>query len=74
VADNLGFAIPVAYVKEFINHREAFAFDKANPNTGYRYVDPPRRINPNQPEGLKYRGSGTKTPSKPAGEPPRRSG
>jgi serine protease Do len=74
VADNLGFAIPVAYVKEFINHREAFAFDKANPNTGYRYVDPPRRLNPNQPEGLKDGGSGTKAPSKPAGGPPRRSG
>ena len=56
VADNLAFAIPVAYVKEFINHREAFAFDKANPNTGYRYVNPPRRLNPNQPEGLKDRG------------------
>ena len=74
VADNLGFAIPVAYVKEFINHREAFAFDKANPNTGYRYVDPPRRLNPNQPEGLKDRGSGgSKSPSRPAATP-RRSG
>jgi serine protease Do len=69
VADNLGFAIPVAYVKEFINHREAFAFDKANPNTGYRYIDPPRRLNPKQPEGLKDRGSGPKSPAKPAAEP-----
>jgi len=74
VADNLAFAIPVAYVKEFIKHREAFAFDKANPNTGYRYVDPPRRLNPKQPEGLKEQVSGPKTPSKPAGETPRRSG
>ena len=30
-ADNLGFAIPVYYVKQFINHREAFAFDKVQP-------------------------------------------
>lgn len=65
VADNLGFAIPVAYVKDFINHREAFAFDKANPNTGYRYIDPPRRLNPNQPEGLKDRGSGPNSSRKP---------
>jgi serine protease Do len=74
VAENLGFAIPVAYVKEFINHREAFAFDKANPNTGYRYLDPPRRRNPNQPEGLKDREKGLKPLSKPAEEAPRRRG
>jgi serine protease Do len=42
-ADNLGFAIPVTYVKDFLRNREAFAYDKDNPNTGYRYLDPPRR-------------------------------
>ena len=57
-ADNLGFAIPVSYVKEFIHHREAFAYDKANPNSGFRYLDPPRRLNASQPEGLKVRASG----------------
>ena len=57
-ADNLGFAIPVYYVKQFIHHREAFAFDKANPNSGYRYLDPPRRQIAGQPEGLKDRSSG----------------
>ena len=51
-ADNLGFAIPVYYVKQFINHREAFAFDKANPNSGYRYLDPPRRQNAASARGL----------------------
>ena len=74
-ADNLGFAIPVSYVKEFIHHREAFAYDKANPNSGFRYVDPPRRLISSQPEGLKARASGDKqasgsssgTQSKPAG-------
>ena len=59
-ADNLGFAIPVSYVKEFINHREAFAYDKANPNSGFRYLDPPRRQVAGQPEGLKVRGSDAK--------------
>jgi serine protease Do len=68
MADNLGFAIPVFYVKEFIHHREAFAFDKANPNTGYKYVDPPRRVSSNQPEGLKDQPSGTTSP--PGGHPP----
>ncbi len=76
-ADNLGFAIPVSYVKEFINHREAFAYDKANPNSGFRYVDPPRRLNASQPEGLKARAgsakktadSGSHKPSGPAGQP-----
>lgn len=52
MADNLGFAIPIAYVKDFIRHREAFAFDKTNPNSGYRYLDPPRRPRREKPEGL----------------------
>ena len=55
----LGFAIPVSYVKEFIHHREAFAYDKANPNSGFRYLDPPRRQNASQPEGLKVALSGS---------------
>ena len=73
-ADNLGFAIPISYVKEFIHHREAFAYDKANPNSGYRYLDPPRRQIASQPEGLKQRESGATKPVKPAGEPSRRAG
>jgi serine protease Do len=73
-ADNLGFAIPVSYVKEFIHHREAFAYDKANPNSGYRYLDPPRRQIASQPEGLKERGSGAKKPANPSGESARRAG
>ncbi|MDG3005242.1 S1C family serine protease [Paludisphaera mucosa] len=52
MADNLGFAIPIAYVKDFLHHREAFAFDKTNPNSGYRYLDPPRRPRREKPEGL----------------------
>lgn len=48
-SDNLGFAIPIPYVKDFLRNREAFAFDKDNPNTGYRYLDPPRRMRPGPP-------------------------
>ena len=47
--EGLGFAIPVAYLKHFLNNRDAFAFDRTNPNTGYHYLDPPRRTNPKQP-------------------------
>jgi serine protease Do len=47
--DNLGFAIPINYVKDFLRNREAFTFDKENPNTGYRYLDPPRRLRSEQP-------------------------
>jgi serine protease Do len=72
MADNLGFAIPVTYVKQFLHHREAFSFDKANPNTGYRYVDPPRRLVASQPEGLKERPGDTRAPTKPAGESSRK--
>ena len=47
--DNLGFAIPINYVKDFLRNREAFSFDKENPNTGYRYLDPPRRLRAGRP-------------------------
>ncbi len=49
--DNLGFAIPINYVKDFLRNREAFSFDKDNPNTGHRYLDPPRRLNASLPPG-----------------------
>jgi len=39
----LGFAIPVNYVKHFIENYEAFAYDKDNPNSGYRYTQPDPR-------------------------------
>jgi serine protease Do len=47
--EGLGFAIPVSYLKHFLNNLEAFAFDKNNPNSGHRYLEPPRRRNPVQP-------------------------
>ena len=49
----LGFAIPIDYVKHFVDNRDAFAYDKDNPNTGYRYIQPDRRRNKAEPEFLK---------------------
>ncbi len=49
----LGFAIPIDYVKHFIENRDAFLYDKDNPNTGYKYLQPDRRHNKAQPEFLK---------------------
>lgn len=46
MGEGLGFAIPVNYVRDFLANREAFAYNRDNPNTGYRYLDPPRRRNP----------------------------
>jgi serine protease Do len=43
--EGLAFAIPIAYVKHFLDNRDAFAFDKNNPNTGVRYLEAPRRQN-----------------------------
>lgn len=44
LGEGLGFAIPVNYLKDFLNNREAYAFDKNNPNSGHRYLEaPPRR-------------------------------
>lgn len=42
-SEGLGFAIPMAYVRHFLDNREAFAFDKNNANTGHRYLEAPRR-------------------------------
>ncbi len=39
----LNFAIPARYVKDFVRNREAFAYDKDNPNSGHRYHQPPPR-------------------------------
>jgi len=49
----LGFAIPIDYVKHFIDNREAFAYDKDNPNTGFRYIQPDQRRYKGQPKFLK---------------------
>jgi serine protease Do len=43
--ESLGFAIPTRYVKDFIRNREAFTFDKDNPNSGHNYEQPPPRRN-----------------------------
>lgn len=47
--EGLGFAIPVFYLKHFLKNRDAFAFDKNNPNAGHRYLEAPRRRNPAYP-------------------------
>ncbi len=52
----LGFAIPIDYVKHFIDNRDAFAYDKDNPNTGYRYLQPEPRRNRQKPGFLKSKG------------------
>jgi serine protease Do len=49
----LGFAIPVDYVKHFIENRDAFAYDKDNPNSGFRYLQPARRRNKTKPKFLR---------------------
>ncbi|HEY3864115.1 MAG TPA: trypsin-like peptidase domain-containing protein [Verrucomicrobiae bacterium] len=41
--EGLGFAIPAEFVKYFLDHRDAFAYDNDNPNSPYRYLEPPKR-------------------------------
>ena len=41
--EGLGFAIPVEMVKNFLDHRDAFAYSTDNPNNPYRYLEPPSR-------------------------------
>jgi serine protease Do len=42
--EGLNFAIPVAVVKIFLRNRDAYAFDPRNPNSGYRYLEPPQPV------------------------------
>jgi len=42
--ESLNFAIPARYVRDFVRNREAFSFDKTNPNTGHMYHEPPARM------------------------------
>jgi serine protease Do len=48
----LGFAIPARYVKDFIRNREAFGYDKNNPNSGHNYHQPPSRTDFTPPPQL----------------------
>ena len=41
--EGLGFAIPVEAVKNFLDHRDAYAYDNDNPSNPYRYLEPPSR-------------------------------
>lgn len=43
LTEGLSFAIPVSTLWFFLNSRDAFAFDKDNPNSGFHYLPPPRR-------------------------------
>jgi serine protease Do len=40
----LGFAIPISYVKDFVDNYDAFAYDVDSPNMGYTYIQPDGRI------------------------------
>ncbi|MBN8645795.1 MAG: trypsin-like peptidase domain-containing protein, partial [Planctomycetes bacterium] len=41
--EGMGFAIPARYVRDFVRNRDAFTYDKDNPNSGYSYKAAPTR-------------------------------
>lgn len=45
-SEGLNFAIPVNRLKRFLRDRDAYAYDKDNPNTGFRYLPPPPKAEP----------------------------
>lgn len=51
-ADGIGFGIPARYLRDFIRNREAFAYDKDNPNSGFTYKPAPPRSNFGTPDAL----------------------
>ncbi|MEM9167546.1 MAG: trypsin-like peptidase domain-containing protein [Planctomycetota bacterium] len=42
-ADGIGFAIPARYIRDFLDHHDAFSYGKDNPNSGYTYGRAPQR-------------------------------
>ncbi|TVQ80553.1 MAG: peptidase S1 [Phycisphaeraceae bacterium] len=42
-ADGIGFGIPARYLRDFVNNRDAFAYDRNNPNSGHSYKSAPDR-------------------------------
>jgi serine protease Do len=42
-SEGLNFAIPINYVQHFLENRDAFAFDRDNPNNGRHYLPPPKK-------------------------------
>jgi serine protease Do len=42
--EGLNFAIPAGVLKNFLRNRDAYAFDARNPNSGFRYLEPPRPV------------------------------
>lgn len=50
--EGVGFAIPARYVRDFIRNRDAFAYDKDNPNSGYSYKKAPPRSDFSKPGAL----------------------
>ncbi|MBL0927718.1 MAG: trypsin-like peptidase domain-containing protein [Phycisphaerales bacterium] len=52
LGEGMGFAIPARYLRDFINNRDAFAYDKENPNSGYTYHEAPPRQDFGKPDLL----------------------
>ncbi len=52
-AEGLGFAIPMRYVLDFLRNRDAFTYNSESSEAGYRYLQPPARIERGAPTVLK---------------------
>lgn len=50
--EGMGFAIPARYVRDFVRNRDAFTYDKDNPNSGYSYKPAPSRADFGRPPQL----------------------
>ena len=42
-AESLNFAIPSERLTSFLRNRDGFSYDKDHPNSGYRYMPPPKK-------------------------------
>lgn len=72
--EGLNFAIPTGVLKNFLSHRDAFAFDPRNPNAGYRYLEPPQPVKapkaaPASPANASAKPSATSSAMPPAHAP-----
>jgi serine protease Do len=50
--EGLGFAIPIRYVVDFLKNRDAFAYNSESAEAGFRYLQPPSRLENQTPSFL----------------------
>lgn len=64
-AEGLNYAIPIRYVIDFLQNRDAYTYDLDNPSSGHQYIQPAARVNKSAPDFVNTPPSPPASDSKP---------